>query len=161
PVLVNMGDLVVAVVVRFQLETGKARLHCPFAAPAPASADARVRGVQLADHHADHVLQLFLVADITKKRLVDSSFFRPVHPVDIWAVKPMLHAPPGFIEDLPALGAVIHLDPGRELQAPRLTARSAPAGPRRRHLWRLARFGRARAGAAAKSERVNVVALSI
>src|SRR5262249_53054166 len=107
-------------------EAGKARI-----APAGRSSrpDASVGGVELADHLRHHVMQFVLVGDIQHQWLVLRTLLIPADAMESGIIKTMLHYAPGLLENLPALGAVVHLDSSSELDPFRLAGRPRAATP--------------------------------
>src|SRR5262249_24086791 len=114
---------------RLQLEAGEAGLlgvlaRSPATAAAGPAADAGVRGVQLADHHHDHIVQVLRVANVSQQRLIGFLHLCPIDAVHVGVVEAEFHDPPTLVEDLAALGAVIDLDVSGEAQR----ASSPPGG---------------------------------
>src|SRR5581483_1563425 len=118
---IDVHHLVEAAGVRLQL---KARIAGLISRGHPAAAaDAGVRGVQLADHLADDIVQLLAVADVVEQRLIHLPHLVPVHAVHVRIVEAMLHDTPAFIENLLALSPMIDLHTGSEVDPPGCGAR--------------------------------------
>src|SRR5438132_359040 len=69
------------------------------------------------------VVQAVLIADVSEERLVGFLGLGPIDAVHIGRVETVLHDAPAFLEHLPALGRVIDLHTGREVDAARFALR--------------------------------------
>ena len=127
---VDVADLVEAAGIGLQVEAGiaggDALLGRPLRGQAAAAGDAGVRGVHLADHFHDQVVQLFGIGDVRQHGLVLVLGRGPVDAVHFGIVEAVLHHAPGFFENLAALGGDIDLHPHGEVDAPRGRAGRMP-----------------------------------
>ncbi len=90
--------------------------------------DAGVRGVHIADHFHDQVVQFLVVGDVRQQALVFVLGGRPIDAVHFGIVEAILHHAPGFFEDLAALGRDIDFHLHGEGDAPRGRARGGRLG---------------------------------
>ena len=89
-----------------------------------------MRGVELADHHADDIVQLLRVADMVQERLVGGLDTIPIDAVHVGVIEAMLHDAPALAEDLLAFSAVVDFDAGGEVDAASGAAGVAGIGAR-------------------------------
>ena len=114
---------------------------------ARAAGNAGVRGVHVADHFHDQVVQFFGVGDVGEQGLVRILGRGPVHAVHFGIVEAVLHDAPGFLENLAAFGGDIDLHLHGEGDAARCRLRRTRCrwlAPRLRSCLRVLRVHRVR-----------------
>src|SRR5437899_3118501 len=114
--LVDVGHAVIAARIRLKLKAGIASLDALFAA-SRAGADAGVRCVQLADHLANDIVHLLLIADEVEKRFVGLPHLLPIDAVHVRRIEAVLHDPPTLLKYLASFRTVIHFHTGGKVDA--------------------------------------------
>ena len=131
---VDVGHLVEAGRVGLHFEAGIARLDAllrrTLRGKPAAAGNAGVRGVHIADHLHDQVVQFLAIGDVRQHGLVLVLGRGPVHAVHFGIVEAVLHHAPGFFEDLLALRRDIDFHAHREWDAARRGCRGCPGGRR-------------------------------
>ncbi len=81
----------------------------------PDVARARVRGVQLAEHFAEHLGEIVVVVDERQELLVHGLVPRPIDAVHVLHVEFLQRLPPGVVEHVGALRGMVEVHLRREL----------------------------------------------
>ncbi len=120
---INVGDFVIARGVRRPVRIrDSASGHvsgsgCPGSTPPPVMPVCEALSLPIIS--MIDVMQLVGVGDVRKQGFVGSFSGSPIHAMHLRIVETILHHPPGFLENLPALGRSIDLHADGERDSPR------------------------------------------